>query len=1043
VSDGALSDAETFTWTIRAANVAPVLTNPGTQTSDAGQSLVLQQQATDANGDALTYSATGLPTGLQVTASTGRISGTPTTAGTYNVTASVSDGTLSDAETFTWTIRAANVAPVLTNPGTRTSDAGQALVLQLQATDANGDTLTYAATGLPTGLQVTSSTGRISGTPTTTGTFTVTATVSDGSLSDAETFAWTIRQVNRAPRLTNPGAQRSSIGAAVALQLQGSDPDGDPLTFGALGLPPGLSVTPSTGRIAGTPTTAGTFTVAASVSDGAFSVSEFFTWTIETTNAGPTLANPGDQAGDVGVAVVLQLQGADPNGDALTYAASSLPPGLQLTPATGRIAGTPTSPGTYAVVASVSDGALSASQSFTWTVRAVNRAPVVTNPGDQQSDVNGPVVLQIQASDPEGAPLTFSATGLPPGLQIAASTGRISGTPVTAGLYAVQVSVADGSLAAAASFTWTIREIVPENGAPSLTAVASQRTDVGHSVALQLTASDPDGDPLTFTAVNLPAGLQIAASTGLIQGAPTNAGTYTVTVSVSDGQLSASRGFTWVVTAINSAPSLTGPGDQTNLVGDGVVLALQASDPDGDTLSFTASGLPMGLQVNASTGRISGTPSVAGSFSVSATVSDGALTATRSFSWTVVAANVAPTLASVLDQTGTVGSALTLQLQGADANGDALTYHAAGLPPGLQITAGSGIISGVPTTAGTYSVSATVSDGRLSASRAFVWVVSPENVAPRLSNPGDQTNLVGDSVALTLDADDPLGEPLTFSSAGLPPGLSLSPTSGRVAGSPSSKGTYSVTVRASNGRLSAEQTFTWLVREQSGSRKRSDGATNSGKSATPRKPKQETTTTTATYTGTTAVTRDQTETSVTAEDTTTYTGTTAATRSTASQPTSTRQARVYSGGGGMPAPAPITSASLSTSTPPDASAADDGSLQPQVPLLQTEVTSVNVIPVHSLQGSAPTLRIDTPVDTARFSSGADVIFSAAAHDVEDGDLSSRIVWSSSRDGWLGTGGLLHRVLSDGAHVITATVTDGDGRTRSGQLTVIVGGAPID
>ena len=94
----------------RYPNSAPTLVNPGAQSGVAGSSTSLQLVASDPDGTALTFGATGLPAGLQVTSS-GHISGTPSTAGTYTVTSVVTDGVLSDAETFTWTIAAAPAPP--------------------------------------------------------------------------------------------------------------------------------------------------------------------------------------------------------------------------------------------------------------------------------------------------------------------------------------------------------------------------------------------------------------------------------------------------------------------------------------------------------------------------------------------------------------------------------------------------------------------------------------------------------------------------------------------------------------------------------------------------------------------------------------------------------------------------------------------------------------------------------------------------------------------------------------------------------------------
>ena len=106
IGNGA-SGSTTFSWTVNSTTHTVTVTNPGSQSSTVGTATSLQIKATDsASGQTLTYSATGLPAGLSINASSGLISGTPTTAGTSSVTVTAKDGTgASGSASFSWTVR--------------------------------------------------------------------------------------------------------------------------------------------------------------------------------------------------------------------------------------------------------------------------------------------------------------------------------------------------------------------------------------------------------------------------------------------------------------------------------------------------------------------------------------------------------------------------------------------------------------------------------------------------------------------------------------------------------------------------------------------------------------------------------------------------------------------------------------------------------------------------------------------------------------------------------------------------------------------------
>ncbi len=132
------------------------------------------------------------------------------------------------------------VTPTLVNPGNQAGDAGTAVSLQLSATDPNGDTLTYGGSGLPPGLIVNATTGLLSGTPNTAGTFNVVVTASDGINSDSKTFVWVVGSgppyVLNTPPAPSPAVTGStvtyqaSVTGGVGIQYQWDFDDGTPPT---------------------------------------------------------------------------------------------------------------------------------------------------------------------------------------------------------------------------------------------------------------------------------------------------------------------------------------------------------------------------------------------------------------------------------------------------------------------------------------------------------------------------------------------------------------------------------------------------------------------------------------------------------------------------------------------------------------------------------------------------------------------------------------------------------------------------------------------
>lgn len=247
----------------------------------------------------------------------------------------------------------------------------------------------------------------------------------------------------------------------------------------------------------------------------------------------------------------------------------------------------------------------------------------------------------------------------------------------------------------------------------------------GSVIQVQVDFSDAEGDRLSYSLDGLPAqtGLSIDPDTGIISGTVSAADEAALPIALSARAFDGARLRTGTITfssgAANQPPVLDSAiVDQTVNEGDAVSIDVSGSfsDPDGDALTFSQTGLPASMDISGA-GVVSGTPIAAdaGTHDVTVTATDpGGASVSDTYTLTVDSANQPPVLDTAIgNRTATEGTATNINVSGSfsDPDGDALTFTAAGLPASLSLSA-AGVLSGTPVTAdvGSHTITVTATD---------------------------------------------------------------------------------------------------------------------------------------------------------------------------------------------------------------------------------------------------------------------------------------------------------------------------------------------
>ncbi|MFP2924988.1 Ig-like domain-containing protein [Pyxidicoccus sp. 3LG] len=735
--------------------------------------------ATDADNDALTFAVVTPP-------GQGTLSGTPPNLrytpspnyhgpDSFTYRATDTSGESSAPATVSVTVTPVNDPPTGVPVTIQLNEDSVVNLPPLQGSDPENDAITISVQALPAHGTLTGTPASLQYTPAPDyqgdDSFTFIVTDASGAVSAPVRVPITISPTNDVP-VAHPQSAELNQDTSVDLVLQGSDVDGDALTFhiarspahGSLsGTAPNVRYTPAAGY-------RGPDDFAFRVQDAQdASASVTVSLTVKAANRTPVaLAQSLTTAEDT--ARTLTLSGGDPDGDTLSYV-------VVTPPAHGTLSGTPPDltftpnanfHGEDAFTFQVADpaGATSAPATVAVTVTPENDAPVALTLA-VNTDEDAPLSITLAGSDVDGDALTFTVTTPP-------EHGTLSGTPPDLtytsnadfhGEDTFTFQVADPS-GATSGPTPVVVTVTPVDDAPVAQPLTAQ-LDEDQGADLVLEGQDAEGDAFDYAVRTQP-------QHGTLTGTPPNlrytpapdfhgADSFTFIVSTASGTESAPATVSLTVSPVNDAPVATAQSRETDEDTD-VSLTLTGTDVDGQDLTFAVATQPEHGTLTGTPPDLTYTPAADfhGTDSFTFTASDGVATSTATVSLTVRPVNDVPL---ALDQTLQVEPEPTaLTLAGTDADGDALTFaiHTqpeqgtlTGTPPEVTFTPAEGF-------QGTATFTFTVSDGLATSAPATVSL-RVGNSAPVVAfTTQTQRPYEGEAVRFQTTAADANGDALTF-----------------------------------------------------------------------------------------------------------------------------------------------------------------------------------------------------------------------------------------------------------------------------------------
>lgn len=830
-SDGEYSDNDHATFAVTAINDAPVIQTsaPTEATEDVEYTYTPNAIDVDNSSEDLTWTIQSTTAqGMTIDAASGAIAWTPLEGvASASVTIRVTDNGTNpdnqyDEESWTIAVNHVNDAPAITSdPFTEvTEEIEYSYTPKVDDPDLS-DSHTWNLSGeYPEGMEIDEEDGTITWTPaegvTTSGEITLVVT-DDGenpdNLTDEQVFTITVTQVNDAPEITSTAPLFAEEDVEYTYFAQAHDPDlpGDVLTWSLENAPAGMTINAANGAISWTPTEGiESSDVTVRVTDNGTNPNNLFDEQSFSITVNPVNDAPSITSSPVVTAVEDELYlynatATDPDaGDVLTWSLTEAPEGMNINTGTGQITWTPREGVTSAeVTVKVTDNGspenLSNEQSYEIDVAPVNDAPQMTStaPTGATEGVLYSYTPTAKDVDNDVEDLTWSLSNEPEGMVLEDNT--VTWTPengvTTSG--DVTLTVSDpGGLTDEETFTIAVE---PVNDAPHITSGAPRTATEDEEYAYNPTATDVDNtqEELTWSlhGEGVPEGMVINVNTGAITWTPgegVTEGSYTVRVTDPDDRYD-EQPVTVEVTPVNDAPVITTSPSLTATEEVEYTYDPDATDAEGNPLTWSLQRNPAGMTIDATTGAISWTP-VEGVTEVDVTVrvSDNNISqepynayTDQSFSIAVTQINDAPEIVSEAIITAVEDQEYTydVEVDDVDLPGDVLTFTLESSPDGMTIDAATGLITWTPgesdpddPTVANVQVRVT-DDGtnpdNLYDDQFFQITVTPVNDAPVITSEPLLTATEETEYSYTVTVEDIEGDELTITLETAPVGMSI------------------------------------------------------------------------------------------------------------------------------------------------------------------------------------------------------------------------------------------------------------------------------